>query len=137
KFGDQAILQQVLGFDVTEDFALLAILWCHDLGAEADRGRTAARRNDLLEPGESPTANKQDIGGVNLEEFLLRMLAAALWRHARNGSFHDFKQRLLYALARHVTRNRRIVGFARDLVDLVDVDDTTLRALDIVVGRLQ
>jgi hypothetical protein len=30
-----------------------------------------------------------------------------------------------------------VVGLAADLVDLVDVDDAALRALDIVVGGLQ
>src|SRR4029077_955443 len=36
-----------------------------------------------------------------------------------------------------VAGDRRVVGFAGDLVDLVDVDDATLRALDVVIGRLQ
>ena len=44
---------------------------------------------------------------------------------------------LLHALARHVTRDRRVVGLARDLVDFVDIYDAALRALDIVVGGLQ
>ena len=32
---------------------------------------------------------------------------------------------------------RRVVALARDLVDLVDVDDAALRPLDVVVGVLQ
>ena len=35
-----------------------------------------------------------------------------------------------------VARDRRVVGLARDLVDLVDVDDPRLRLLDVEVGRL-
>jgi hypothetical protein len=31
----------------------------------------------------------------------------------------------------------RVIEFAGNLVDLVDIDDATLRALDVVVGRLQ
>ena len=38
---------------------------------------------------------------------------------------------------RDVARDRRVVALARDLVDLVDVDDAALRALDVVVGVLQ
>src|SRR5581483_7906557 len=76
EFWDQAILQQVLGLDIAEDLALLAVLRRHDLGAEADRGRTPARRNNLLETGESAAADEQNIRGVDLQEFLLRMLAA-------------------------------------------------------------
>ena len=65
------------------------------------------------------------------------MLAAALRRHGGNRTFHDLQERLLHALARHVARDRRVVRLAADLVDLVDVDDAALRALDVVVGVLQ
>ena len=137
EFRDQAELEQVLWLDVAEDLALLAVLGRHHLGAEADRARPAARRDDLLEPVEGAAAYEQDVGGVDLQEFLLRMLAAALWRHARDRALHDLEQRLLHALARDVAGDRGIVGFAGDLVDLVDIDDAALRALDVVVGGLQ
>ncbi len=65
------------------------------------------------------------------------MLAAALGRNRRHGAFHDLQQGLLHALARHVAGDRGIVGLAADLVDLVDIDDAALGALDIVVGGLQ
>jgi hypothetical protein len=65
------------------------------------------------------------------------MLAAALRGNARHRPFHDLQQRLLYALARHVPGDRGVVGFAADLVDLVDIDDAALGPLDVVVGGLQ
>ncbi len=65
------------------------------------------------------------------------MLAAALRRHGGDGAFHQLEQRLLDALARHVAGDRGVFRLARDLVDLVDVDDAALRALDVVFGRLQ
>ena len=37
---------------------------------------------------------------------------------------------------RDVARDRRVLGLARDLVDLVDVDDAGLGLLHVVVGRL-
>ena len=107
------------------------------LGAEADRGALAALRDDLFQPGEGAAADEQDVGGVDLQEFLLRVLAAALRRHRGDRALHDLQERLLHALARHVAGDRRVVRFARDLVDLVDVDDAALRPLDVVVGRLQ
>ena len=96
-----------------------------------------ARRDDLVQTGKSAAADEQDIGGVDLQEFLLRMLAAALGRNAGDGAFHDLEQGLLHALARHVAGDRGIVGLAADLVDFVDIDDAALGPLDIVVGRLQ
>ena len=65
------------------------------------------------------------------------MLAAALRWHIRGRALQELEQRLLHALARDVADDRRVVGFAGNLVDLVDVDDAALRALDVVVGRLQ
>src|SRR5262249_41314711 len=137
EFRDQAILQQVLRLDLTEDFAGLAVLRRKHVGAEADRGRPTACRDDVLEPIKGAAAHEQDVGGVDLQEFLLRMLASALRRHRRDGAFHDLEQGLLHTLARDVAGDRWAVGLAADLVDLVDVDDTALSPLDIVVGRLQ
>ncbi len=125
------------GSHLAEDFAGAALVRRLHLGAEADRRAAAARGDDLLEAGEGAAADEQDVGRVDLQEFLLRMLAPALRRHGGDGAFHDLQQRLLHAFARDVAGDRRIVGFARDLVDLVDIDDAALRALDIIVGGLQ
>src|SRR5688500_8768104 len=64
------------------------------------------------------------------------MFTAALWRDVRDSALEDLQQRLLDALARDVARDGRVVALARDLVDLVDVDDAALRAVEIEVGRL-
>src|SRR6185369_9544045 len=137
EFRDQAVLQEVFRLDMAEYLAGAAVFGCQNLGGETDRGRTSARGDDLLQAREGAAADEQDVGGVDLQKFLLRMLAAALRRHGRDRAFHDLQERLLHALARDVPRDRGIVGFARDLVDFVDIDDAALGALDVVVGRLQ
>ena len=63
------------------------------------------------------------------------MLAAALRRNARLRALHDLQQRLLHALARHVARDGQVLGLARHLVDLVDVDDADLGARNVEVRR--
>ena len=93
--------------------------------------------DDLLQPGERAAADEQDVARVDLQELLLRMLAAALRRHDGHRAFDQLQQRLLHAFARHVAGDRRVVRLAGDLVDLVDVDDAALRLLDIVVALLQ
>ena len=65
------------------------------------------------------------------------MLAAALGRHRGHGALDDLEQGLLHALAGHVPGERSRIGLARDLVDLVDVDDAPLGLVDVVIGRLQ
>ena len=96
-----------------------------------------AALDDLLEAAERAAADEQDVGRVDLQELLLRVLAAALRRHVRDRALDDLEQRLLHALARDVARDRRVLALARDLVDLVDVDDAALRALDVVVRVLE
>src|SRR3954464_15985118 len=50
EFRDQAVLQQIFRLDVTEDFAGAAGFRRQNLWGEADRGRTSARGDDLLQP---------------------------------------------------------------------------------------
>ena len=66
----------------------------------------------------------------------MRVLATALRRHRRLGALQDLQQRLLHAFPGHVAGDRRVLALAGDLVDLVDVDDAGLGALDVVVGGL-
>src|SRR5208283_4747033 len=108
-----------------------------DLGGEADRRAPTAGRYDALEAGKRAAADEQDVGRVDLQKFLLGMFAPALRRNACDRAFHDLKQRLLHALARHVAGDRGIIGLAADLVDLVDVDNAALRPLDVIVRSLQ
>src|SRR5690606_2831073 len=139
EFGDQAELDQVFRLDFRQHLAGVGLaLGALELGAEADAaGIAAALLDDLVQPGESAADDEQDVPGLDLQEFLLRMLAPTLRRHAGGGALDQLEQRLLHALAGHVAGDRRVLGLARDLVDLVDVDDALLRLLDVVVALLQ
>src|SRR5437868_14496175 len=64
------------------------------------------------------------------------MLAATLRGNIGDRALEDLQQRLLDTLARDVAGDRGVIGLARDLVDLVDVDDAPLGAGDIEVGSL-
>src|SRR3546814_7250884 len=108
-----------------------------DLGAEPNRLALQAIADDLFEARKRAAADEQDVGRVDLKEFLLRMLAAALRRNRGNRALHHLEQRLLDALARYIARDRGIFGLAADLVDLVDIDDPALCPLDVVIRRLE
>src|SRR4029077_18199273 len=105
-------------------------------GAEAHRLLPDARLDDLLETFERAAADEEDVRRVDLNEVLVRVLAAALRRHVRDGSLKYFQQSLLDTLTGDVAGDRRVVALARDLVDLVDVDDPALGAIEIEVGGL-
>ena len=94
------------------------------------------RRDDVFEPGERAGDDEQHVRRVDLDELLVRVLATALRRHRRDRALEDLQERLLDALARDIAGDRRVLGLAGDLVDLVDVDDAGLGALRVEVGRL-
>ena len=124
------------GSTLAEQRAEVLLVGAADVGAEADAAVADAALDDLVEAGERTTADEQDVRGVDLDELLVRVLAPALRRHRRGRALEDLQQRLLHAFARDVARDRRVLGLAGDLVDLVDVDDPGLGLLDVVVGGL-
>ena len=117
-------------------FVDVALLLGRELGAEAEGLLADPLLDDVLEAGERAADDEQDVRRVDLDELLVRVLAAALRRHGGGGALEDLQQRLLHALAGDVAGDRRVLGLAGDLVDLVDVDDAGLGLLDVVVGGL-
>src|SRR6185369_373441 len=134
---DEAVLQQVLGLDHGQQVADPPLLAALDLGAEAHARASHPRLDDLVQPDERAAADEQHARGIDLDELLVRVLAAALRRNVGDRALEDLQQRLLNALTGHVSSNRGVLRFSRDLVDLVDVDDPALGPLDVVIGRLQ
>src|SRR6185312_17102977 len=97
---NEAVLDQVLRLHVVEEVAAVRsrIGRAHFRG-KADAALLRAVEDDLLETRKGAAANEEDIAGVDLQEFLLRMLAAALRRHRGDGALDELQQRLLHALA--------------------------------------
>ncbi len=114
EFRDQTVMDQVLGLHGPQHLAnLLGIVLALDLGAEADSALLGGPILDNLDQTiEGAAADEQNVRGVHLQELLLRVLAASLGRHRRDGALDELQQRLLHALAGYVTGNRRIVGLA-------------------------
>ena len=137
EFGDQAEFQQILRLDLAQHGAGAAVIGAFHIGAEADARALAALADDAFEAGKGAADDEEDIGGIHLQEFLLRVLSAALGRHGGDRAFHDLQQGLLHTLARYVAGDGRVVGFAGDFIDLVDIDDAALRPFHIVIGGLQ
>src|SRR4051812_9903165 len=138
KLRDQAVLDKVLGLDSLEQVVRrLRVFRATHFRAEADTRFFRTVTDDPLQAVERAAADEKDVGGINLNEVLVRVLAAALRRHGGNGALDELEERLLHALARDVAGDGRVVRLARDLVDLVDVDDAALRLVDVVVAVLQ
>src|SRR3954452_16020214 len=133
---DQPVLDQVLRQHLLEELAGVLVRLRRDRRPEADAPVADPPLDHLVEVRERAAADEEDVRRVDREELLVRVLAPALGRHRRHRALEDLQERLLDALARHVARDRRVVRLARDLVDLVDVDDPGLGLLDIEVRGL-
>ena len=134
ELGDHAELVQVLGKHLVQQRGLFLLLALGHLGGEADGLLAHAVGHDIRQTDECAAQDEQDVRRVDVDELLLRMLAPALRRNGRLAALDDLQQRLLDAFARHVARDGQVLGLAGDLVDLVDVDDADLGAVDIIVG---
>ena len=140
KFRDKAVAQQILRLDVAQDGLGVE---CRFRGVrlaiagEAQHVLADATLHHLVEIDERSATNKQHVGGVELDVFLLRMLAATLRRDVADGALENLEQCLLHAFAGHVTGDGDVLGTAGDFVDFVDVNDPDLRALHVVICRLQ
>ena len=71
---------KIFRLHLPEQLAKLEVLLRLDLRAEAERLLTDAALHDLLETDEGAAADEENVRGVDLEEILLRVLAAALRR---------------------------------------------------------
>ncbi len=127
ELGDEPELEQVLGEHLREQLADVPLVLALDLGAEAYALLADPPFDELLEARESAPADEQDVGRVDTEELLVRMLPPSLGGHAGSGAFQDLEEGLLHPFARNVTRDGGVVGLARDLVDFIDVDDARSR----------
>ena len=140
KFRNEAVAKQILRLDVAQNglgvecrFRVVRLA----IAGEAQHVLADTTLHHFVEIDERAAANEQHVGGVELDVLLLRMLAAALRRDVADGALENLEQCLLHAFARHVAGDGDVLRAAGDLVDFVDVNDSDLRALHIVIRRLQ
>ena len=94
-------------------------------------------RDDLFQSIESAAAYEENIAGVDLQKFLLRVFAPSLRRHVGHTSLDDLQQFLLHTFAGDVPGNGAVDAlFTGYLVQLVDVYDAVLCSGYIPIGGL-
>ena len=133
---DQAELDQIVGLYLAQQGALSLGGVILQRTAEAQRGLIGAAQNILVQTIKGTATNEQDVGGVDLDELLLRVLAAALRRHVADSTLQDLQQCLLHALAAHIAGDGGVFALASDLIDLINVDDADLCLLHVKICRL-
>src|SRR5215470_39292 len=102
ELGDHPELEEVLWLHVLEQLGEVPLLLLLDVRPEAEGAAAEPPLDDLVQPTEGAAADEEDVGGVDLQELLLRVLASALRRDVGHRALDDLEQRLLHALARDV-----------------------------------
>src|SRR5205814_10215134 len=137
ELGDHAELDQLFGLDQREQFADAAVVLRGHGGAEAEALLSGAPLDEIFDPVEGASADEEDVGGVDLDVLLLVVLLAAARSDVGAGALDDLEERLLHALAADIAGGARRIALARDLVELVDVDDATVVLVRVVVGEVE
>ena len=103
KFRDQTKFDQIFRLKFGKKFTNFAVIWIADISPKTNASTGMAASDQLVETGKGSPTDEQNIGGINLQKFLLGMLAPPLRWHGRNGAFHNLQQSLLNTLARYIT----------------------------------
>ena len=134
---DDAELQQIMGLHLGQNLAHIPLFPALHRRVEADGGTIRASLDDLIQTVESTTADEQDVGGVDLDHFLLGVLTAALRGNTGNGTLQNLQQCLLDAFAGNVTGDGGIFALTGDFIHLINVDNTGLGTLHIKISGLE
>src|SRR6218665_3109205 len=135
KLRDESKLVQIFGKNLAEDVFLVAPVV--QGGSKPDTALARPPGNDVLQPGKSTGDDEENVGRVDLDEFLVRMLPPSLGRHRGYGALQDLQECLLHPFTRDVPGDGGVLGLAGDLVDLINVDNARFGPFHVVVGGLQ
>ena len=91
ELGNHAELVQVLGKHLRQKLSLGVLLALGQLGREAQTALSDALADDVCQTDERTAQDEQDVRRVDVNEFLLGMLAPALRRHGRSVPSTIFK----------------------------------------------
>ena len=99
-------------------------------------GSISQSSTNLVQTVESPGADEEDVGGVDLNGLASRLPGTVLLGHIDDSPLHHLQHALLDAFPADITE---LVdpGNGSDLVDLVKEDYTGLSLVDVIVGVLE
>src|SRR5699024_11113296 len=103
EFVNMTVFYKIVLDNLMKYFIFVILLFFY-IRTEAHYFRAYALFYDLLNTVKRAAAYKQNISGINLNKFLLRMLPAASGRNVGYRTLKNFKQSLLYAFAANVPR---------------------------------
>ena len=89
EFRDEAEFHQILGLHLFQELIIAVSILLHDLRSKTDGAGGDPLFDDLFQSVEGPSADKEDILCIDLDQLLLRMLPATLGRNGGDGSLQN------------------------------------------------
>ena len=116
--GNHSERQQIFRLHVSHRFPRQRRLHFQSRTAKAHHFLADAFLDDFVEADKRATADEQNLLGINLDVFLVRMLAPALRRNVAGAAFENFQQRLLHAFAADVARDAETLSVLRPILSI-------------------
>ena len=134
EFGNQSEIQQITRFRDLKQITGCFFATVSNARTESDGRFGHTSFYDFLKTRKGTTRNEENICRIDRNEITSRILSSSFLRNVHDRTLKNLQQCLLYTLTRDVTRDAGRSALSRDLVDFIDVHDTSLCALDIEVG---
>src|SRR4029077_18939595 len=93
EFRNHSEPEQVFRLEMTDQFLPRGLFHRERGASKAHHFIAESLLNDLIQPNKRTAADEQNFLSVDLNVFLVRMLASALWRNVACRSFKNFQQR--------------------------------------------
>ena len=122
-----------LNLSIEVSGVIFALQWC----SETNSSFAGTSLNDFFKTGESTRNDKENVSGVQLNEFLVGVLASPLRGNGGNSTFQNLQQRLLHTLTRNIACNRGVLSLAGNLVDFIDIDNALFSPGNIKISSLE
>ena len=132
EFRYQPEIYQVVGDNVLERLADILIVFGRDFRAESELTAAHPIFDDFVKIVERAAAYEQNIFRVNRDGLRRHLRVSTGHLHIDARTFQNLEQCLLNAFARNVAVH---AGLAGDFVDLVNVNYTTFRTVNVTVRR--
>jgi hypothetical protein len=88
------------------------VVFARDLGPKAHATLATRSPNHVFKTVERAAADKQDVGGIDLNQLLLGTIARTVRSDGRVLALEELEQRLLNTLAADIARHRGTATFA-------------------------
>ena len=140
--GNDAVLHEVFGAhlvdELVEAFRRILLLALY-FRTEADARRIIlnALGYDVLDADEGAADDEENVLRIDLDRRRFGVLPLSARRELDDRTFEHLEERLLHALVPGIGGDRVVrARLSRDLVELVEIDDTVFRLLDVLFRRI-